>query len=187
MNCPPRAAQWILRTCASDASRVFVEQDLSEEFHSYQSPMLGAQRARRWYWRQTVHSAWPMLQWWIQNEQWDLIGLALLVATAGQLRLMDAFWSEVLSQVPLKEGAERGPLYAFLSLVLTIVLTGAVGSGLSYRSIRLLLPIALGLCWTSLGGMTGQMRPWFMPATMLCCFAGLSGQVAFERMKRRRA
>ena len=53
---PPRLARWLLRRVLDGAARSAIVGDLDEEFSRYVVSRLGAPRARRWYWRQTVLS-----------------------------------------------------------------------------------------------------------------------------------
>ncbi|MBC8089041.1 MAG: ABC transporter permease, partial [Phycisphaerae bacterium] len=57
----PRVARWLLSRVIVDGDRDFFLGDLAEEFAD-RARSGGSIAARVWYWRQTLHSAWPLIR-----------------------------------------------------------------------------------------------------------------------------
>ena len=186
MNQPPWMAQWVLRAFAPRSCREFLVLDLDEEFHAFAAPARGADRARRWYWRQTLRSIPTLISLRISAGEWPAVWLALLVSTAGQVLAMDYLWCAVLSAVPLKDTLERGSIYISVSLAFTFLLNIPVG--FSIRTLVPALACAMGMTWLAAGEMHGQMPGWFPAAASAACALGMSGGRAMraEMVKMRR-
>src|SRR5271165_4287263 len=97
MNRPPPLAIWVLRVTVPEPYLELILADLGEE-----------NRSRRWNWWQCLRSAFAISAMQLKQAEWQWTLLAVVAACTLPMLLVDAGWSYVLSQIPLKAGLNRG-------------------------------------------------------------------------------
>ena len=135
MKRPPIAAEWLLRACCPRGDRVFVLGDLEAEYELRGAPA-------GWYWRQAVRSAGALIVMGARRGDWEYGLFAVMLATAAPAVLMEAWWSFLLSQVPLKADLTRGADFAAVSLALTALLCVGAGMICTTCGLRWAIPAA---------------------------------------------
>ncbi|HBY62362.1 MAG TPA: hypothetical protein DEH78_21270 [Solibacterales bacterium] len=174
---PPRIAVWLLRGLLAAPQRDWVEGDLAEEFAIRQS--------RAWYWRQVVWSAVPLVRMQARAANWEASLLAVFVAAAGPVLLLDGFWSLILSQVPLKAGVARGMDYLAAGLWLAGVAGALAGFACRGRRAIFLAPLAVLFALLALGAITGVTPFWYRALITATLGAGVAAGAAMPEGEKR--
>jgi len=186
MNSPPVLASLLLHAVAPHAFAHCVEGDLQEEFSSIQIVERGHLGARWWYWRQVLRSIQLLLASGLRSSNWQISALIILLATAGEMVVLDAWWSFILSQIPLKEDNVRGIGYLTASLVLTLILSTAAGSRFTLRGLALALPAAAIFSLLGVSAIRGIVPAWFAILTIAANFVGLYAGSRIRHARQRR-
>src|SRR3954453_21344540 len=137
---PPRPARWLLWVACPAADFDDVAGELNAEYFAYVLPERGARKARRWYWRQALRSVGALTTMGLRRTDWECGLLAVLLAGAGPALVMEAWWSWVLSLVPLKADIVRGGDYVLASVALTAALSFLAGVLCTTRGLLLAIP-----------------------------------------------
>jgi hypothetical protein len=165
---PPVLARALLLAVAGDEEAEFVAGDLQEEF-----ALLCASRGRpagmRWYWRQVVRSAMTLLALRMRSGELTHVLMASVVAGALPLLALDRLWCFVYSQIPLKDGPERAPIFLAANL-LCVCFCAAIG-GSTARTIQQ----AAAIAFTSLAAAAFAMWAAVGAAPAVYVIAGLLG------------
>ena len=107
---PPRIAQWILARLATPADRAYLVSDFDEAFRQRLST-LGATRARRWYWQQTILSAAPLIRHRLTTPR-----------RYSSDRKGDPMWHELLSDLRFAVRMSSRNRLATVAVIATMVL-----------------------------------------------------------------
>jgi hypothetical protein len=121
---PPKLAHALLVAIAGESWAECVAGDLEEEFAQVclaRNPSAGT----RWYLWQVVRSAMPLLRLRMRSGEIRDSALLALLGVAVPLLLLDRLWSFVYSQIPLKDGTGRAPLFLAIN-VFAICLGSAI-------------------------------------------------------------
>ena len=113
-----RAVLWL---CAPESDAETIAGDLFEEMR---------ERGRWWRMQQALRSAGPLLVMRWRSGELRLALLASILAVAAPLRIADAFWAFVHSQVPLKADTTWPAPVWISNLVI-----GCVGAWIAARSL----------------------------------------------------
>jgi hypothetical protein len=159
MTAPPRVARFLVRVACPERDVEFVLGDLDAEFAMRSGPA-------RWYWRQAVRSAGALAMMGMRRSDWEYALLAVFLASAAPAVLMEAWWSFVLSQVPLKADAMRHGDFAAISLGLTAVLALCAGTVCTRRGLRLAVPAAWGFVLLGQAAVHNIVPSWFCGASL---------------------
>ncbi len=121
---PPRIGAWLLAPLLPGGTGHPLLGDLEEEFTTEAVPSLGASAARRWYLRECLLAAGPLLSTGLAPRGAAMLASLLLVALP--LVVMEVTRGFVLSQIPLKDGRAYGGDFLCLQLVAVAVLCAGV-------------------------------------------------------------
>lgn len=153
-----RSALWLCAP-AEDAEAIFG--DLEEECACFR-------RSNRWLLSQALRSAAPLLLTrWRRGELAGLIA-ASIVAILIPLRLADALWAFVRSQVPLKTDLSW-PAWMWI-VNLAIALVGAAILGRGARSMR--AAVSMAILGAACGGLSAMMTRAQVPAWYVAMVCG---------------
>lgn len=189
---PPLLGRAVLWLCLPSSERESVPGDLHEEFQAIAREQ-GTAGARRWFLRQAMASALPLLsQRWRQGEMPRL----LLIALAGfalPLRVLDLAWTFILSQVPLKADSIRSLdelLIGFLCAGGLALLAGYMAALFQpsdeVRGAACAALLIMGAAWLCVLLSPGRLPWWFETAVVaLAPQAALAGGVLRRRDARR--
>ncbi|MCU1238455.1 MAG: hypothetical protein JWP63_6422 [Candidatus Solibacter sp.] len=159
MTAPPRLAKWMVRTACPERDVEYVVGDLDAEF-----ALRGGER--RWYWRQALRSVGALAMMGMRRNDWEYALLAVFVASAAPAVLMEAWWSFMLSNVPLKADAMRHGDFAGISLGLTAVLAMCAGTVCTRWGLRLAIPAAWGFVLLGQAAVHNIVPWWFCGASL---------------------
>jgi hypothetical protein len=162
------AAEWLVRVCCPRRDRAFVLGDLEAEYELRGSPA-------GWYWRQAVRSAGALIVMGARRGDWEYSLFAVMLATAAPALLMEAWWSFLLSQVPLKAGVVRGTDFAAVSLTVTAMLCVGAGVICTTRGLRLAIPAAWAFALLGQAAVHNLIPAWLGVATLPTVAVALSG------------
>jgi hypothetical protein len=160
MTRPPALAAWLVRAACPPRDLPYVLGDLNAEFELRGGPV-------RWYWRQALLSAGELAMMGMRRSDWEYALLAVFLASAAPAVLMEAWWSFLLSQVPLKADAMRHGDFAAISLALTAVLSLCAGAICTRRGLRLAIPLAWIFVLLGRAAAHNDVPVWFCGATLL--------------------
>jgi hypothetical protein len=174
MTRPPIAAEWLVRICCPRRNRVFVLGDLEAEYELRGRPA-------GWYCKQAVRSAGALIVMGARRGDWEYALFAVMLATAAPAVLMEAWWSFLLSQVPLKAGVVRGADFAAISLAATALLCVGAGVICTTRGLRLAIPAAWAFALLGQAAVHNLAPSWFGAITL----PAVAGALAVGALLRR--
>jgi hypothetical protein len=134
MNYGSQLADWLLRTAAAPLTRSALVGDLLEEFHERSAG--DPRKARRWFWRQVIHSLLPLAQLRLQRANVVQQFLLAYCAVILPIVAIDRFTAFILSSIPLKDDTARSPQY--FAVILAVCLASCSLSFLLSRGAMLL-------------------------------------------------
>jgi hypothetical protein len=172
---PPRAAEWLLRLCCPRRDRVFVLGDLEAEYE-----LRGGDEG--WYWRQAVRSAGALMAMGARRGDWEYGLFAVMLATAGPALLIPAWWSLLLSQVPLKVDIVRGADFAAVSLGVTALLCAGAGIICTLRGLVWALPAAWAFALLGQAAANNLAPAWFGAANVITITFALAAGAWLRRI-----
>jgi hypothetical protein len=149
MNRPPILARALLRLCCPPRDRIYVVGDLDAEYEL--RGMMGARRG-----------------------DWEYGLFAVMLASAGPAIFMDAWWSFILSHVPLKVGAVRGADFAAISLAITALLSFGAGMICTVRGLLWAIPTAWLFALLGQTAVHTLAPAWFGAATLAAAAAAIT-------------
>ena len=124
---PPVLARLLLAAVAGEEQAEYVAGDLQEEFL-----ILCAEHGRpagaRWYVWQVLRSAAALMGLRFRSGEAGHLMAAAILAVAMPLLLLDRLWRFVYSQIPLKDGLERAPVFWIANLVCVCWCAAVCGS-----------------------------------------------------------
>ena len=124
---PPLVARALLLVVAGDHEAEFVAGDLEEEFVQI-CEMRGRFEGSRWYISQVVRSAASLLRLRLRSGELTHVILAAALGAALPLMLLDRLWCFVYSQIPLKDGIGRAPVFLAANLLCLCFSAAIAGS-----------------------------------------------------------
>ena len=163
---PPVIAQWLVRAACPRRDRPFVLGELEAEYELRGRPA-------GWYWRQSSRSLGALIAMGARRGDWEYGLFAVMLATAGPAILMEAWWSFVLSHVPLKAAAERGADFAIASLAVTALVSMGAGMICTTRGLAWALPAAWAFAILGRGAAHNIAPSWMGVATLAAVTATL--------------
>jgi hypothetical protein len=175
MNRPPVLARLIVTLCCPSRDRVYVLGDLDAEYELRGCPAA-------WYWRQAIRSAGALVMMGARRGDWEFALLAVMLAAAGPPLLMEAWWSFVLSHVPLKVSDIRGTDFVVLSLALTALLSFGAGMICTIRGLCRAIPIAWLFALLAESAVHSVAPPWFGTASRGVLTASLTAGAWVRRI-----
>ena len=161
---PPAWAQFVLWAVAGESQSEFVAGDLHEEFLLLCAER-GCAAGSKWYARQVIRSAAPLVGLRIRSGEAAHLAAAALVAVAMPLLLLDRLWSFVYSHIPLKDGLERAPGFWLANLVCVCIFAALCGllAHTASRALGVALAVTIG----------AACALWFSAATAPLLYAGV--------------
>jgi len=148
---PPRLAQTLLMAVAGPGEAEYVAGDLEEEFAIVREAR-GRAAARRWYARQVALSVCALLQLRVRSGEFTQAALIASLGVAAPLLLLDRLWQFVYSQIPLKDGLHRAPVFLMLNALCVCACAAALGAwaaskwlGLKSRALALALAATIAV------------------------------------------
>ena len=156
---PPLLATWILRAACPPRDLPYVLGDLDAEYEMRGAPV-------RWYWSQALRSAGDLTLMGVRRSDWEYSLLAIFLASAAPAVLMEAWWSFLLSNVPLKVDAVRQSDFAAISLAITAVLALCAGAICTTRGLPLAIPLAWIFVLLGQAAVHNLVPAWFCGATL---------------------
>jgi hypothetical protein len=127
---PPLVAYALLFALAGAAEAECVAGDLEEEYGLLRQS-IGPAAAARWYVKQVLRSAGPLLELRIRTGELTQAMLLAALGIAAPLIALDRLWAFVYSNIPLKDGLERSP--ALWTVNAVVVVAAAILMGLALR------------------------------------------------------
>src|SRR5262249_36233828 len=165
----------LIRLCCPSRDRMYVLGDLDAEYELRGCPPA-------WYWRQAIRSAGALVILGARRGDWEYELFAVLVAAAGPPLLMEAWWSFVLSHVPLKAGDVRGTDFVVLSLALTTVLSFRAGMICTVGGLCRAIPTAWLVALLAESAVHNLAPPWFGMTTREAMTASLVAGALVRRI-----
>jgi hypothetical protein len=159
MTRPPVIAEWLVRASCPRRDRRFVLAELEAEYELRGRPA-------RWYWRQALRSIGALIAMGARRGDWEYGLFAVMLATAGPAIVMEAWWSFVLSHVPLKATAVRGADFAAVSLAVTAIVSLGAGAICTTRGLVWALPAAWAFAVLGQGAVHNIAPSWMGLATL---------------------
>ena len=159
MSGPPILARALLLVCCPRRDRIYVLGDLDAEYE-----MRG--RPSAWYWRQALRSSGTLVMMGARRGDWEYGLFAVMLASAGPAIFMEAWWSFILSHVPLKVGAVRGVDFAAISLAITALLSFGAGMICTVRGLLWAIPAAWLFALLAQTAVHNIAPTWFTAATL---------------------
>ena len=101
-----------------------------------------------------------------RRGEWEYGLFAVMLAAAGPSIVMEAWWSFVLSHIPLKAGDVRGADFVVLSLALSALLSFGAGMICTVRGLLWALPVAWTFVLLSHAAVHNLAPAWFAMATL---------------------
>ncbi len=123
---PPMLARLLLLAVAGESEGEFVAGDLHEEF-IYLCATRGRPAGSRWYAWQVLRSVITLLGLRLRSGEARQVVVTML-GVAVPLLLLDRLWCFVHSQIPLKDGLERTPVFLAVNLIYACVCAALCGS-----------------------------------------------------------
>ena len=160
MTRPPILAVWLVRAACPARDRRFVLADLEAEY-----ALRGGEAV--WYWRQALRSAPALIMMGARRGDWEYALMAVMLASAAPAILMEAWWSFLLSQVPLKAGIVRGVDFALVSLAITALLSLGAGMISTTRGLATALPAAWLFALLGQAAVHNLAPSWMAGATLV--------------------
>ena len=108
-----------------------------------------------------------------RRGDWEYGLLAVMLASAGPAIFMEAWWSFVLSHVPLKVGAVRGADFAVISLAITALLSFGAGLICTIRGLFWAIPTAWLFALLAQTAVHNIAPTWFGAATLAATAAAI--------------
>jgi hypothetical protein len=167
MNRPPILARALLRLCCPPRDRIYVVGDLDAEYELRGRPS-------GWYWRQAIRSSGALVMMGARRGDWEYGLFAVMLASAGPAIFMDAWWSFILSHVPLKVGAVRGADFAAISLAITALLSFGAGMICTVRGLLWAIPTAWLFALLGQTAVHTLAPAWFGAATLAAAAAAIT-------------
>jgi hypothetical protein len=109
-----------------------------------------------------------------RRGDWEYALFAVMLAAAGPRFLMEAWWSFVLSHIPLKAGDVRGMDFVVLSLALTALLSFGAGMICTVRGLCQAIPTAWIFLLLAESVVHSLVPAWFGTATRVAMTASLA-------------
>jgi len=116
-----------------------------------------------------------------RRGDWEYGLLAVMLAAAAPAILMEAWWSFVLSQVPLKAGIVRGADFAAASLAVTALLSIGAGIICTVRGLFWAIPAAWLFALLARAAVHNAAPPWFGAATLAAATIALTAGALLRR------
>jgi hypothetical protein len=129
---PPLLAQILLMAVAGHGEAEYVAGDLEEEFAIVRE-VRGRAAARRWYAWQVARSVCALLQLRVRSGEFTQVVLIASLGVALPLLLLDRLWQFVYSQIPLKDGLHRAPVFLIFNALCVCVCAVALGAWAASR------------------------------------------------------
>jgi len=171
---PPFAARLLVSICCPRRDRRFVMGDLEAEYELRGRP-------DGWYWRQALRSAGALLVMGARRGDWEYGLFAVMLAAAGPALLMEAWWSFVLSHVPLKVGPARSADFVVISLGVTALLSLGAGIICTLRGLVWAIPAAWVFALLGQAAVHNLVPAWFAPATLATATLALAAGAWLRR------
>ncbi|MEO8370157.1 MAG: hypothetical protein ABI806_13230 [Candidatus Solibacter sp.] len=167
MTRPPTLARLLVRLACPPRDLLHVLGDLDAEFELQHHD-------RSWYWRQAINSLPSLIAMGLRRWEWEFSLLAIFMASAAPVLFIDAWWTYILCNIPLKAEAARGGDFALCSLMYMAAVSLCAGMVTTLRGLLLALPLA----WVFLllgEAATHSMYPaWFRAASLLVATLSLA-------------
>jgi hypothetical protein len=174
MTRPPFLAEWLVRVACPARDRRFVLADLEAEYELRGGPAL-------WYWRQAVRSAPALVVMGARRGDWEYALLAVMLASVAPAILMEAWWSFLLSAVPLKADLVRGVDFAILSVATTALLSVGAGIICTVRGLAWAIPAAWLFALLGQAAVHTSAPAWFAAATLAAATVALAAGAWLRR------
>jgi hypothetical protein len=166
MRRPPILARTLLRVCCPARDRNYVLGDLDAEYELRGCPSA-------WYWRQALRSSGALVMMGARRGDWEYGLFAVMLASAGPAIFMEAWWSFILSHVPLKVGAVRGADFAAISVAISALLSFGAGMICTVRGLLWAIPAAWLFALLAQAAVHNLAPTWFGAATLAVCSAAI--------------
>ena len=148
---PPLLSQALLLAIAGSREADCIAGDLEEEFAMLRETH-GRAAARRWYTGQVARSVCALLGLRIRSGEFSQAALLASLGVAAPLLLLDRLWQFVYSQIPLKDGLHRAPVFLMLNALCVCACAAALGAwaaskwlGLKSRALALALAATIAV------------------------------------------
>ena len=175
MTRPPMLAEWLVRAACPARDRRFVLADLEAEYELRGGPAL-------WYWRQAVRSAPALAVMGARRGDWEYALLAVMLASAAPAIFMEAWWSFLLSAIPLKADIVRGADFAILSVAITALLSVGAGIICTVRGLFWAIPAAWIFALLGQAAVHNSAPTWFGAATLAAATVALAAGAWLRRI-----
>jgi len=166
MNGPPIVPRALLHVCCPPRDRVYVLGDLDAEYELRGRPS-------GWYWRQAVRSSGALVMMGARRGDWEYGLFAVMLASAGPAIFMEAWWSFILSHVPLKVDAVRGADFAAISLAISALLSFGAGMICTVRGLLWAIPSAWVFVLLAQTAVHNIAPTWFGAVTLAASSAAI--------------
>jgi hypothetical protein len=175
MNKPPLVARLLLQICCPPRDRAYVLGDLDAEYELRGCPAT-------WYWRQAIRSAGALVMMGTRRGDWEYGLFAVMLAAAGPALIVEAWWSFVLSQVPLKAGDVRGADFVVISLTLSVLVSFGAGMICTVRGLFWAIPSAWVFVLLAHAAVHNLAPAWFGIATLATVTVSLTAGAWVRRI-----
>jgi hypothetical protein len=175
MSRPPIAARLIVSACCPSRDRVYVLGDLDAEYELRGCPAA-------WYWQQAIRSAGALVMMGARRGDWEYGLLAVMLAAAGPVLAAEAWWSFVLSQIPLKAGDVRGMDFVVFSLTLSMLLSFGAGMICTLRGLFWAIPTAWLFVLLAQAAIHNLVPVWFGMVTLAAVTVSLAAGAWVRRI-----
>jgi hypothetical protein len=108
-----------------------------------------------------------------RRGDWQYGLFAVMLASAAPAIFMEAWWSFILSHVPLKVGAVRGADFAAISLAITALLSAGAGMICTARGLLWAIPAAWTFALLAQAAANNLAPTWFGAATLAASAAAM--------------
>jgi hypothetical protein len=175
MKTPPILARALVQLCCPPRDRVYVLGDLDAEYELRGYPA-------GWYWRQAARSVAALVMMGARRGDWEYGLFAVMLAAAGPALLMEAWWSFVLSQIPLKAGEVRGMDFVVISLAVTVLLSFGAGMICTVRGLFWAIPSAWVFALLAHAAVHNVVPSWYGIATVAVVTVSLTAGAWVRRI-----
>ncbi len=160
MTRPPAFARFLVRLACPPRDLSHVLGDLDAEFELRGGP-------RGWYWRQAIHSLPSLIAMGLRRWDWEFSLLAIFMASAAPVLFIDAWWTYILCNIPLKAEAARGGDFALCSLIYMAAVSLCAGIATTLRGLLLAVPLAWAFLLLGEAATHSIYPAWFRAASLL--------------------
>ena len=178
----PGYLAFLLRAACPSPDWPYVLAELEIEYERHILPARGPRSARRWLWSQIARSVGDLALVGLRRHDWEYSLLAIVLASAGPSVAMEAWWTLLLSTVPLKADIVRGGDFVLLSLALTTTLGFLAGALCTLRGLLLAVPAAWVLALLGSAAARSVLPVSFCGATLIALAVALSAGACVRRL-----